>query len=122
MMNILKKSGDLSAVEIYFMTEASNSEKVTDHVGETIEYTAYVLYETEDSKTGDTIQVLSLMQPTDIAIVTNSATFIKSFFKMVDLFTGLGAADELQYIKILSDTSKGGRTYVDCVFVDPKKV
>lgn len=118
-INVKKKSGDLDAVAIYFMTQASNTEKVSDHAGEIIEYTAYCLYEEENEK-GDPVEVLALLQPDDIAIATNSATFIRSFFKMVDLFTEMGEADKLGKIQILSDTSKSNRTYYDCVYVRPE--
>ena len=102
-MNIIKKSENLSSRETYRMTHCSDAVSVKDAGGTVCKVNAFVIYETMDK------HFLSFADAEGTTYVTTSQAFIETF---EDIDNAMPIEDET--IKIVSRTSKSGRTYSIC--------
>jgi hypothetical protein len=114
-MEILKTSKQLTTKEKYFLTMAPNAQKMKDAVSQRVEITAFCLY-TDTNAKGEVQEILSIMTPEDEVFATISPTFKEDFFKLVDLFADNG--ETVNSIVVTSGTSKAGREFITCVYVD----
>lgn len=112
-MEILQSMNELSKKEQYFLTKAQDALSMKDAVGSTFELTSWVLY-TDKNKDGEDIELFSMRTVDDETYTTNSQTFISAFRDILDIFS----ADEIDKLKIMSGTSKNGRTYVTCAYAE----
>lgn len=115
-MTVIKSSPNLTPKEIYFLTMNPKTEKMKDHGGERIELSKWAVYEDVNQKTGELLEVLSIMTPDGKTFATNSPTFKRDFFNMVDLFESMGAT--VPAIVVDSGTSNAGREFITCVYSD----
>ena len=111
-MEILKSSSNLSPREMYFLTKAPTIEKMTAHVGETINPVQFMIYN-DISANGDSHIIASIKTEAGKVYATNSPTFVREFTDLIDMF-----GDELIKIHILQMQSKAGRNYITCVLAD----
>lgn len=102
-MNIIKKSENLSSRETYRMTHCSDAVSVKDAGGTVCKVESFVLYETMDKP------FLAFADAEGTTYVTTSPAFIDTF---EDIANAMPVEDET--IKIVSRTSKSGRTYSIC--------
>jgi hypothetical protein len=93
---------ELSKRDAYKLTESQTARKLVDLAGSIIEPDKWVLFEDEDKT------VLSLEADGEL-FGTISGTFIDAFIKAYD---ELGA--EMGPIRVVTGTSRAGRTYVTC--------
>lgn len=114
MIEIKKASRELSKVERYRMTlspEIQTMQTLEDDV--VIEVKAFCVFADVDTETGEESELLSILSTDDIAYVTQSATFMKSFTDIADIFAD--EPDSVFSIRKISGTNKAGRAYVNCV-------
>lgn len=93
--------------DIFKMTKDNDIMKMSEHVGETINPVAYVIYEDVDKKDESKFNtILSVMADDGTVYATNSKTFTDMF---VDIHTMM---EELVPIIIRDGVSKNGRTFL----------
>lgn len=115
-MEIIKKSSDeLTMKQMYDLTRSPEIQKVSDNDSALVQVDAWVLYNDTD-KDGNTREILSILDNEVGAIATNSATFICNFMEIIEMCMDCGV--EVQHVKISSGTSKAGRKFYTCVYVD----
>lgn len=102
-MKIIKSFPEtLSKRDAYKLTESQTTRKLVDLAGSVIEPSKWVLFEDEDKT------VLALEADGEL-FGTISGTFIDAFVKAFD---ELGA--DMGPIRVVTGTSRAGRTYVTC--------
>lgn len=112
MIEIKETSRELTKVEKYLLTQSPEMQSMKDiKDGEVINVTAWAIFDDVKEESGEVITILSIMDDDKNSYNTNSATFLRSFKDIVSLFD----ADDIIPVKKISGTSKGGRTYVNCV-------
>lgn len=115
-MEIIKKSSDeLTMKQLYDLTKSPEIQRVSDNEGALVQVDAWALYNDTD-KDGNTREILSILDNEVGAVATNSATFIRDFIEVTEMCMDCGV--EVQHIKISSGTSKAGRKFYTCVYVD----
>lgn len=115
-MNIIKKSAEkMTTRELYMLTMAPNMNKMRDAIDTELEIKAWCLYEDVDKKTGEVIEILSIMTTEDEVYATNSPTFRRDFSNIVSLFESVG--EKFEAIKVIGGTSKTGREFITCTLV-----
>lgn len=102
-MNIIKKTENLTSRETYRMSHCSDAISVKDAGGTVCKVAAFVIYETMDKP------FLAFADAEGTIYVTTSPAFIETF---EDIANAMPVEDET--IKIVSRTSKNGRTYSIC--------
>lgn len=115
-MEIITRSGEeLTIKQMYDLTRSPEIQKVSDNEGALVQVDAWVLYNDTD-KDGNTREILSILDNEVGAVATNSATFIRDFMEITEMCMNFGV--EVQHVKIASGTSKAGRKFYTCVYVD----
>lgn len=115
-MEIIKKSSDeLTMKQMYDLTKSPEIQKVSDNDGVLLQVDAWALYKDTD-KDGNTREILSILDNEIGAVATNSATFIRDFMEITEMCADCGV--EAHHVKISSGTSKAGRKFYICVYVD----
>lgn len=120
-MQIIKKfPEELTAADVYNLCMSPAAERMKEHVDEVIELSKYALYRDDNREAAEvgaddeatSTEVLSIMSAYGEIFATNSLTFIRDFFRMIDLFTSMG--EQVQAIRIIKGTSKKGREFITC--------
>ena len=101
----------LTNAQKYALILSPKTQKMKDAKGSVLEISAWCHY-TDAASNGEEREILAVLTPDGESFATNSATFVKDFLKMVDLF-----GDELRSIEVISGTSKTGREYITCAYV-----
>lgn len=118
-MEILRASKDLSTEEKYFLTMSPEIEKMSNIKGQTLPIDCWVIYtdnKSTDEDEGKTETILSIKTTLGEVFATNSATFIKEFERIIDLFDGDGMV--VNYVKVAGGTSKSGRDFITAVYAN----
>ena len=111
-MEILKSTQGLKAADIYSMTKGSGIMKMQDAKGEVLNVAKYVLYKDLNTE-GKEQDVLAVETAQGVRYATNSKTFIRNFFDILDTFSGMGEEFGMAFL-VGSGTSKNGREYLCC--------
>ena len=115
-MEIITRSSDeLTMKQLYDLTKSPEIQKVSDNEGALVQVDAWALYKDTD-KEGKTREILSILDNEVGAVATNSASFIRDFMEIIEMSMDCGV--EVQHVKISSGTSKAGRKFYTCVYVD----
>lgn len=115
-MEIIKKSSDeLSMKQMYDLTKSPEIQKLSDNDSALVQVDAWALYNDTD-KDGNTREILSILDNEIGAVATNSVTFIRDFMEITEMCADCGV--EVHHVKISSGTSKAGRKFYTCVYVD----
>ena len=112
-MEIITKNKELTKQEIYFLTKAQDVMKMKDAVDSVVELSAWVIY-TDANADGEEVELFSMRTVDGETYATNSATFIKAFRDILDVFT----PEEVTKLKIMSGTSKNNRQFVTCAYAE----
>lgn len=113
-MAIIKKYPEnMDAKAVYMLTKSKSVEKLAQLKGQTATVIAWVRSQDVDDRTGECHEVLAIQCKEGDRYATNSATFIRDFDQLVDIF---GAA--LPEIKVLTKKSMNGREYMICDIVE----
>ena len=116
MLTIKSSSKELSKVERYLMTQGQGMEMLQNvEDGSKIPVSAFCIYEDYKETDETTVTLLSILTPDNKVFVTQSATFIRSFGDIADVFANEdGTYDAFTVVKI-SGKTKAGRPFVNCV-------
>lgn len=111
-MKIIKNNpANLSTEDKFRLTMSPETQKMKSAVGSALEIQAWCLYE-DENKDGDMQQILSILTPEGETFATNSATFIRDFGRIVDLYDS--ADEQLEAVRVITGTSKAGREFITC--------
>ena len=115
-MNILYKQGIENAKDLYDLTKSPAIKKLSTIKGETRHIACSVIY--EDTKPDGEVQRIFSFRCADTGDIfaTNSRTFIHDFEDARDMLKEFG--EEIHTIKVDSGTSRAGRTYISCIYID----
>ena len=109
-MQIIMMTEGLTAKEKYALSYNQGIEKMSDHVGETIDVDKFIMY--QDEQENGTVTVLSILTEDGTILATNSQTFIRDFTRIAEMFTEDG--EEIPRLLIYGGTSKNDRQFIAC--------
>nr|DAM81479.1 MAG TPA: ssDNA binding protein [Caudoviricetes sp.] len=111
MIKITNKSQEFTSLEVYNMTKSHklNTLKNVEN-GAKLEVVGFMEWEHIDEETGETTQLMSLLTTDGTAYVTQSDTFKRDFFDIVEIFEHNFPITVEHGV----DKSKAGRDYHYC--------
>ena len=115
-MNILYKLNVANHKDLYDLTKPPAIKKMSSNEGETLSIDCAVIY--EDMKMNGEIQkILSIRcKESGEIFATNSPTFIHDFEDARDMMAEF--KEEIHTIRVEGGTSRNGRHFISCVYVD----
>lgn len=113
-MEVVVANKELTKEELYFLTKAQDVQKMTEAVDSTLDVTAWCIY-LDKNTDGEEVELFSMRTEDGETFATNSATFIKAFREILDIFE----PEEVKRIKVMNGISKNNRTFVTCAYVSP---
>lgn len=115
-MNIIAKSKEnMDMSTMYKLSRSPEIGKMRDAVGTEITVSEFLEYEDVNQKTGEMMTILSIYDAeTEETFATNSPTFIREFEYIRDMCECAGQTVNSVYVK--EGTSKGGRSFITCVY------
>lgn len=119
-MTILETSRQFSTKELYALTKDPLVEKLSDHVGESLELTGYCLFEDPDKKTGELKTMLSLEIAEGVPIATNSPTVQQSFKDIIEIYRATGNENPYPFtVEVFTKkANSSGRPYLNIRLAD----
>lgn len=106
-IKIIQQSNSFDKVELYKRT-LSKKTKIMKELEEAAESKSYILYDVLDTESGEVKRLLSVETERGV-FITQSKTFIESYFEIVSLF------DSCYFnFEVLHGKTKSGRDYIDC--------
>lgn len=114
-MKILKQSKEeLTKVELYNLLKNPSVKKMSEvEENEVVKVSKWAIFE-DINKDGDINEILSIMDAdTGNIYATNSPTFKRGFEEIMEIFEEEGVK-----IKVVSEISKNGRTFIQPIFVE----
>lgn len=111
-MEIIKKTNNITAADMFAMTKGPEVRKMADAKGETLDLISYVLYK-DDKNDGDPVTVLAVKTVEGAMYATNSKTFIRNFSDILAMYEECGEELPTRY-KVGSARSNAGREYLTC--------
>lgn len=114
-MKILYSTKNLTTKERYDLVRNPSTEKMSDHVGETLSVDKFMVREEERGDTAEIVRIVSI-QCGDKFVATNSAVFCKEFTAILDMCEESG--EELHHIEVTTGHSKKGREFITCTYID----
>lgn len=115
-MKIIKKSTEeFTLGEMYNLTRSPKTRKMSDVVGMLVEPKNWLIYEEAD-KDGNPVTILAIETKDGDMFATNSATFIREFDFIANMCADFDRG--VDCIEVVSGTSKNGRSYITCAFVE----
>lgn len=112
-MEIIKRTDNLTAADLYAMTKGPDVRKMADAKGETLDVLAYILYKDESNSGGDPVTVLSIKTVEGAMYATNSKTFIRNYSDILAMYEDCGEETPTRF-KVGSARSNAGREYLTC--------
>ena len=112
-MEIIKKTNNMTAADMYAMTKGPDVRKMADAKGETLDLLAYVLYKDDKQDGSDPVTVLSVKTVEGGLYATNSKTFIRNFSDILAMFEECGEEAPTRF-RVGSARSNAGREYMTC--------
>ena len=113
-MEIIRKSNNLSAKELYDLTINPNAKRMREAIGGNLEVRAYAIY--TDTQQDKEVTVTSILTPDGEIFSTNSPTFGREFEKMLTMFEEMG--ETVHTIAVTQGRSRAGRDFTTCVYID----
>lgn len=111
-MEIIKKTANITAADLFAMTKGPEVRKMQDAKGELLDLLAYVLYK-DDKNDGEPVTVLAVKTVEGAMYATNSKTFIRNFSDILAMYEECGEELPTKY-KVGSARSNAGREYLTC--------
>lgn len=97
----------------YRLMNSSEIQKMSEADGSILEVAAWVIFEDVDESTGEVKKVVTIKTADGELFGTISPTFIREFENMCKHF-----GNDVGNIKVVSGTSKAGRTFITCDISD----
>lgn len=115
-MNILYKLNVTNHKDLYDLMKSPAIRKMSSIVGETRNIACAVIYEDVKNE-GDIQKILSFRcKDSGEVFATNSPTFIRDFEDARDMMAEFN--EEIHTVRIEGGTSRSGRNFISCVYVD----
>lgn len=115
-MNILYKLNVTNHKDMYDLTKSPAIKKMSSIVGETRDLSCAVIYE-DQKRDGEIQKILSFRcKESGEIFATNSPTFIRDFEDARDMLNEFN--EEIHTIRVEGGTSRSGRNFISCVYVD----
>ena len=111
-MQITFKTEGMTLKEVVALTKGNDVQKMSDAVGEVLDFDKVVIYDDVNSK-GEPMQVMAVQTKPGAKYATNSATFIRNYVEIINLFDDSGEEAPTTF-KVGSGTSKNGRPFICC--------
>ena len=111
-MQIIFKTEGMSLKEVVSLTKGNDVKKMSDAVGEVLDFDKVVIYEDVNSK-DEPMQVLAVQTAEGVKYATNSATFIRNYTEIMDIFKDSDEEAPTTF-KVGSGKSKAGRPFITC--------
>ena len=111
-MKILACTPDLNMKQRYDLMRNPETERMSNHVGQSFDIETYMIREEEKGDSGEVVTITSFTSNGTV-YATNSATFAREFLSMLALAAECG--ETLHRLYITQGVSKKGREYVTCV-------
>lgn len=112
-MELLKTNKELSKKEIYFLTKAQDTQKMTEAADQTLELSAWAIYKDHNAD-GEEVELFAMRTVEGETFATNSQTFINAFRDILEVFD----AEEVTKLKVMTGLSKNNRTYITCAYAE----
>lgn len=112
-MEIIKKTNNITAGDLFEMTKGPNVRKMADAKGETLDLLSYVIYKNDKGDGSEPVTVLSVKTVEGAMYATNSRTFIRNFSDILAMYEECGEEIPTRY-KVGSALSKAGLEYLTC--------
>ena len=112
-MELIRTNKELTKKEIYFLTKAQDTLKMTEAADQTLELSAWAIY-TDHNADGEEVELFAMRTVEGETYATNSQTFISAFRDILDVFD----AEEVTKLKVMTGTSKNNRTYITCAYAE----
>ena len=112
-MEIIRKTENITAGDLFEMTKGPNVRKMADAKGETLDIQSYVIYKDDKGDGSDPVTVLAIKTVECVMYATNSRTFIRNFSDILAMYEECGEKVPTQY-KVGSARSNAGREYLTC--------
>lgn len=112
-MELLKTNRELTKQEIYFLTKAQDTQKMTEAADQTVELQCWAIYKDHNAD-GEEVELFAMRTVEGESYATNSATFIAAFRDILDVFD----PEEVTKLKIMTGTSKNNRQYITCAYCE----
>ena len=93
-MEIIKKTDNITAAEMFSMTKGNEVRKMTDAKGETLDILSYIIYKDDKGDGSEPVTILAIKTVEGAMYATNSGTFIRNFqdiLAMYEPFAGIAA-------------------------------
>lgn len=110
-MKIITTNRELTKKEKYELTSSPAIQKMTSAKGSVLEIDAFAIY-TDANKDGVEQDIISIKTTDGEVFATNSATFIREFRKMLDMFD----PDPVTAVMVGTGVSKAGREFITAVY------
>lgn len=113
-MKVLEQNKELTKEEIYFLTKAQDVQKMSEAVDQILDLTAWCIY-LDTNADDQEVELFSMRTEDGDTFATNSATFIRAFREILDIFE----PSEVKRLKVMNGVSKNNRTFITCAYVSP---
>jgi len=111
-INSYPDQASLTKKQLYQLTMSPKTLKMKDAVGQVLDVAAWCHYE-DDKNDSETQEIMSILTPEGETYATNSASFMRDFLKMSDVF----GADGVDAIEVISGISgKNQREFITCSY------
>lgn len=116
-MNIIKSSPEnLTMKQLYDLTKSPEIQKLSTVKGEELVIDSFCIYE-DVKQDGTIITILSLKTDDGEMYATNSKTFTGDFLDILAMCEESNAPMP-HTIRVMEGTSRAGRSYISCVYID----
>ena len=112
-MEIIKKTDNITAAEMFSMTKGNEVRKMTDAKGEILDIQSYIIYKDDKGDGSEPVTVMSIKTVEGAMYATNSRTFIRNFSDILAMYEECGEEVPTRY-KVGSARSNAGREYLTC--------
>lgn len=113
-MKILKSDRNYNVRELYYFTKNATVEKMSDVKGEVLEMDGYVLYDDATEDNDKEKKILCVKTKDGRYYGTNSATFIRAFMEIVELFETCEDDQFTAFGVVPGTNAKNGREFITC--------
>ena len=112
-MEIIRKTDNITAAEMFSMTKGNEVRKMTDAKGEILDILSYIIYKDDKGDGSEPVTVMSLKTVEGALYATNSKTFIRNFSDILAMSESCGEEPPTRF-KVGSARSNAGREYLTC--------
>ena len=111
-MEIINQSREFSTIEAYQLLRNPETQKMSSNKDIPFEVDCWCIFQDVKKLTGEVQEILSIKTKGGEVFATNSKTFMDEFLTIWDMFKMKN--EEVPPIKVISGTSKNGRTFITC--------